>query len=167
MIVFFIGMSAVVANVIIQALAVIAVVKYLFGAVSRGGVGHSLVKDCIVLASVMLILFFGHMTQIALWAELFVHCWEFDSFYPAFYHSMVNFSSLGYGDIVMGPKWRVLGSIEAVCGILMFGISTAAFYTILRRIFRKRIAELMSTAGGNDKKSQNLREFFSDTGRRD
>lgn len=167
MIILFIGISAVVANVIIQALAVIAVVKYLFGAVARGGVGQILVKDCIVLASVMLILFFGHIAQITLWAEIFVFCREFDSFYPAFYHSMVNFSSLGYGDIIMGPRWRVLGSMEAVCGILMFGVSTAAFYTILRRIFRKRIADLMTTAGGDNKKSENLRKFFSDAGKRD
>jgi len=76
---------------------------------------------------------------------------------------MVNFSSLGYGDIVMSPRWRLLGSIEAVTGILMFGVSTATFYTIIRRIFRKRIADMMEAEGGDKKKSENLKKFFSDT----
>jgi hypothetical protein len=157
-----IGICAVVANVFIQAAAVILAVKYLFSAVSGGRVGESFIKDCIVLASVMLLLFCGHLVQIALWAELFFLCREFDDFYTSFYHSMVNFSSLGYGDIVMSARWRLLGSIEAVTGILMFGVSTAVFFTIIRRIFRKRIADMMSSEGSDDKKSENLKEFFSD-----
>ncbi len=158
-----IGISAVVANVFIQSITVILVVKYLFSAVSGGRVGESFIKDCIVLASVMLLLFFGHIVQIALWAELFFLCREFSDFYTSFYHSMVNFSSLGYGDIVMSPRWRLLGSIEAVTGILMFGVSTATFYTIIRRIFRKRIADMMDAEGNDKKKSENLKIFFSDT----
>jgi len=158
-----IGISAVVANVFIQSITVILVVKYLFSAVSGGRVGESFFKDCIVLASVMLLLFFGHLVQISLWAELFFLCREFSDFYTSFYHSMVNFSSLGYGDIVMSPRWRLLGSIEAVTGILMFGVSTATFYTIIRRIFRKRIADMMEAEGGDKKKSENLKKFFSDT----
>ena len=156
------GICAVVANVFTQAAAVILAVKYLFSAVSGGRVGESFIKDCIVLASVMLLLFCGHLVQIALWAELFFLCREFSDFYTSFYHSMVNFSSLGYGDIVMSEKWRLLGSIEAVTGILMFGVSTATFYTIIRRIFRKRIAGMMSAFDGDKSKSENLKNFFSD-----
>jgi hypothetical protein len=31
----------------------------------------------------------------------------------AFYHSAVNFTTLGYGDIVMPPGWRLLSPLEA------------------------------------------------------
>jgi hypothetical protein len=39
---------------------------------------------------------------------------------------------LGYGDIVMSEKRRLLGPIQAMNGVLMIGVSTAAFMTTLR-----------------------------------
>jgi len=56
---------------------------------------------------------------------LFVLIGEFEAFGTAFYHSAVNYPTLGYGDIVMSPTWKVLGPIEATAGLLMFGVSTA------------------------------------------
>ena len=50
---------------------------------------------------------------------------EFSDFSTAVYHSAVNFVTLGYGDIVMSERWRLLGPLEAINGILMFGVSTA------------------------------------------
>jgi len=158
-----IGVSAVIATVFIQSITVVLVLRYLFSVVSEGRVGGGFFKDATILSSLMVILFCGHLTQIALWAEIFVILGEFNTFYSSFYHSMVNFSSLGYGDIVMSEKWRLLGSLEAVNGILMFGISTAVFYAIIRRIFRKRIIEMVNSNSDDGKKSENLKSFFSDT----
>ena len=160
-----IGILAVIANIIIQTGSVILAVIYLLNSVSSGRVGEGYFKDSIILVSIMLILFFGHTLQIALWAELFVLSGEFSSFYNAFYHSIVNFSSLGYGDIVMSQKWRLLGSLEAVSGILMFGVSTAVFYAIIRRILRIRISEMLDSEVSeidDMKKAEKLKEFFSD-----
>ena len=60
-----------------------------------------------------------------IWAALFLLLGEFDDFSAALYHSAVNFATLGYGDIVMSERWRLLGPLEAANGILMFGVSTA------------------------------------------
>jgi protein-S-isoprenylcysteine O-methyltransferase Ste14 len=158
-----IGISAVIATVFIQSMTVVLVIRYLFSAVSTARIKQGLINNSIILSSIMLILFSGHLIQIAVWAEIFVVCGEFDEFYSAFYHSMVNFSSLGYGDIVMSDKWRLLGSLEAVNGILMFGISTAVFYTCIRRIFRKRIIEMINSHSENKLTSENVKNFFSDT----
>jgi ion channel len=54
---------------------------------------------------------------------------EFDTFAVAFYHSAVNYTTLGYGDIVMLSRWQLLGPQEAVSGTLAFGWSTAAIVT--------------------------------------
>jgi hypothetical protein len=85
----------------------------------------------------MLILVAGHVIQIAIWAILFRRLGEFDNFSFAFYHSAVNFTSLGYGDHVMSETWRVLGPLEAVDGILMFGLSAAVFFAVLTKIFSR------------------------------
>lgn len=137
-----IGILVVIVNVIIISITVIIVLRYLFNIESRGRIRKNLLEDIFNLSITMLILFFSHLIQIAIWGELFVLCGEFDEFSTAYYHSMVNFSSLGYGDIVMSKSWRLLGAIEAVNGILMFGVSTAVFFSILRYIFQGRVSDM-------------------------
>jgi len=85
-----------------------------------------------ILAGVMTLLMFGNLGQVAIWAGLFQFLGEFQSYETAFYHSAVNFSTLGYGDIVMSDQRKLLGPMQAINGVLMVGISTAAFMTTLR-----------------------------------
>ena len=70
-----------------------------------------------------------------------LHCFfgfgEFKEFATAFYHSAVNFSTLGYGDIVMSEKRRLLGALEAANGVLMFALTTGFLYTILNEILER------------------------------
>ena len=83
-------------------------------------------------------LFLGHLVQIGMWAIPFHLFGEFTDFQTAFYHSAVNYTSLGYGDIVMSKEWRILGALEAASGVLMFGVSTATFFAIMRHVFSLR-----------------------------
>jgi hypothetical protein len=57
----------------------------------------------------------------------------------AFYHSAVNFTTLGYGDIVMAPVWRLLGPLEAANGVLMFGLSASAMFALTNRLLELRL----------------------------
>jgi hypothetical protein len=86
----------------------------------------------------VMILLAGHLTQVAVWATVFVVAGEFETFALAFYHSAVNYTTLGYGDIVMSPRWRLLGPQEAASGILAFGWSTAEIVTVVIRLVRYR-----------------------------
>jgi hypothetical protein len=49
-----------------------------------------------------------------------------------FYFAFVNYTTLGYGDILPAPEWRMLGPITALNGILLFGWSTAVIFEVLR-----------------------------------
>ena len=82
-------------------------------------------QDILLLAAVMLLTLLGNFAQMIIWALLFLLLGEFDDFQTALYHSGVNFVTLGYGDIVMSERWRLLGPLEGANGILMFGVSTA------------------------------------------
>lgn len=96
-----------------------------------------------VLNAVMMLLMLGNLAQVALWALLFLLLGEFDVYQTAFYHSAVNFATLGYGDIVMSESRRILGPVQAMNGILMVGVTTAAFMTILRDALKHAARELM------------------------
>jgi hypothetical protein len=91
-----------------------------------------------LVAALMLL---AHLVNIALWAVLFWLCGEFAEFATAYYHSAVNYSSLGYGDIVMSARWRLLGPLETVDGIVMFGISTALIFALIMRLIERRMKE--------------------------
>ena len=91
----------------------------------------------ILITMVLLILVTGILGQIAAWALLFVWLQEFSQFSAAFYHSAVNFGSLGYGDIVMSERYRLLGALEAINGVLMIGVATAALMTVFKDAMQK------------------------------
>ncbi|MGF1642748.1 MAG: ion channel [Thiotrichales bacterium] len=97
----------------------------------------SIWSSLLVIKSVMMLLLLGNLAQIALWAGLFMMLGEFQQFDAAFYHSAVNFATLGYGDVVMSEKHKLLGPLEAVNGILMIGVSTAALMSAFQDSTRK------------------------------
>ena len=97
---------------------------------------RSLLRTMSLLVAVMLILVMGNLLQIVLWAVLFIHLGEFTVFAEAAYHSAVNFATLGYGDIVMSERHRLLGPMQAINGVLMVGVSTAVVMAALQDAMR-------------------------------
>ena len=93
----------------------------------------------------MLAMMAGNFVQIILWGSLFLWLGEFSELYDAVYHSAVNFSSLGYGDIVMTKKWRLLGPLEAVNGVLMLGMTAAALMVILQHLIKIQRNEIIAS----------------------
>jgi hypothetical protein len=98
--------------------------------------------EIFLLSTVMLLMLVSNMAQMVIWAVLFLLLGEFGDFATALYHSAVNFVTLGYGDIVMSARWRLLGPLEAVNGILMFGVSTAVMTAAVLDVVKHRTARL-------------------------
>jgi voltage-gated potassium channel len=74
-----------------------------------------------------------HLVQILLWAAFYrVRC--FRSWEASLYFSATSYSTVGYGDIVLPPVWRLLGPIEAIMGVLMCGISVSMLFAIATRL---------------------------------
>ena len=92
-----------------------------------------------VIQGVMFLLLVGNMIQIGVWAEIYVMLGEFSDFEESFYHSAVNFATLGYGDVVMSEKHKLLGPLQAVNGALMIGVSTGALMTAFQDVLKRMI----------------------------
>jgi len=99
----------------------------------------SLWSTLFVINGVMLLLVLGNIAQVAIWALLFRLLGEFPGFGEAVYHSAVNFATLGYGDIVMSNNHKFLGPIEAINGVIMIGVSTAALMAAFQDAMKKAI----------------------------
>ena len=53
----------------------------------------------------------------------------------AFYFSMVTYTTLGYGDLVLTGEWRTLASIQAANGVIIFGWTTALIFYFIQKIY--------------------------------
>jgi hypothetical protein len=136
------GVLLLVVNVTVQAVATAVIVRLAARLIRRGYAGHSFWRNVIIMQVVTLLLLASSLLQMTLWAVLFVACGEFRHFDTAFYFSAVNFTTLGYGDIVMSEAWRLLGPLEAVNGVLMFGLSASVLFAVLSRLMQQRLREL-------------------------
>jgi hypothetical protein len=96
-------------------------------------------KSVAIMIIVSLITAAAHWVEIALWAVVFLTCGEAVDFNQAFYCSAQNYTSLGYGDIHLSERWRLLGPLEAVNGLLLFGLSTAIMFSVLSNLIAKRL----------------------------
>lgn len=98
----------------------------------------SLLGGFVILSVTLFFLLVNALIQIGVWALVFVWVGQFEQYSDAFYHSAVNFATLGYGDVVMDAPWRMLGALEAISGILMLGLSTATLSTVFGQLLGVR-----------------------------
>jgi hypothetical protein len=76
-----------------------------------------------------------HTVEIWLYAALYHGVLtETRSFEEALYFSTTTFASIGYGDIVLSPRWRLISAIEGANGVILFAWSTAFLFTLTRRL---------------------------------
>lgn len=74
-----------------------------------------------------------HVAQILVWAA-FYRWMCFSAWGSAFYFSISSYSTVGYGDLVLPARWRSLGPVEAMTGILMCGLSVSLLFAIVTRL---------------------------------
>jgi len=95
----------------------------------------------------MIVLMLGNIVQIAFWALLYHAYGELKDFETAMYFSGVTFTSLGYGDVVLSERIRLLASLQAANGMMMFGITTSVFFAAVQHAIAKWTAAHRDRAG--------------------
>jgi hypothetical protein len=137
-----VGACAVLCTLLIHGLALVGTVNFFRHEKRLGRAGAGLWIDFSIVVVVMLLAFVAHLIDMALWAGLFLICGEFQEFGIAYYFSATNYTTLGYGDLIMSPAWKLLGPLEAADGALMFGVSTAMLFTVIVRLIQARFEDL-------------------------
>jgi hypothetical protein len=137
-----VGAGAVLCTIFIHALAVGAIVNFVRRQKRLGREGAGFWIDLSIVVSAISFAFVAHLLEIAVWAVLYVICGEFQEFGFAYYHSAVNYTTLGYGDVIMTPSWKLLGPLEAANGALMFGVSAAMIFAVIVRLIQAKFEDL-------------------------
>lgn len=91
-------------------------------------------KSHLIVSVFVLWMFVAHLIEIGAWAGLYRGLDLFDSMETAYYFSSVTYTTLGYGDIVPEVHWRLLATLEAANGFILFGWATALVFAVLREL---------------------------------
>jgi len=89
-----------------------------------------------LMAGLILILVIATLIEAGVWAGAYLLTGAISDFEPALYFSMATYTTLGFGDIVLTDDWRLLSSIEAANGIIMFAWSTGLIVIAIRQVSR-------------------------------
>ena len=129
---FLVGGGVSVANIAIHALVMTTVVRV---AHVRGGRGksHSALLLIAVMIPTVLILMMTHTLEVLVWSLAYSIADVASAGVDLVYFAFVNYTTLGYGDVLPVERWRLLGPMTAMNGVLLFGWSTALIFEVLRR----------------------------------
>jgi Ion channel len=127
-------------TIVIHGFALITVLHTVHREYLLGRAGIRFWRDVAIIAMVTQLALLAHLVEIAIWAAVLRLCGEFTRFAAAFYESAMNYTSLGYGDVVMSASWKLLGPLEAANGLLMFGVSTALIFAVVQRLVQSRFS---------------------------
>ncbi len=82
-----------------------------------------------------------HVAQTSLWAAFYYAQGLFSDFETSLYFSMVSFTTIGYGDVLLPRNWRLLGVIEGFSGVVLCGVSTGFIFAVINAMFQARLRQ--------------------------
>ncbi|UWQ30536.1 potassium channel family protein [Leisingera sp. M523] len=89
----------------------------------------------IMLVVAIFIILGSHTAQVWIWSAAFVLVGAIGDWNTSVYFSLATYTTLGYGDVVLGPALRIFAAFAAVTGLFGFGISTAFLVSAMGRLF--------------------------------
>ena len=80
-----------------------------------------------------------HVLEAFVWAAFYYGNQLFDDLETSLYFSLGTYTTIGYGDVVLPQRWRLLGAVEGISGVLLCGLSTAFIFAIVNALFKIRV----------------------------
>jgi len=103
---------------------------------SRARIHFSILMLIFILGIMLL-----HVGESSIWAAFYYTSGLFHDFETSLYFSLVSYTAIGYGDVVLPENWRLLGAIQGVSGVLLCGLSTAFIFAVMNAMFKARIGQ--------------------------
>jgi hypothetical protein len=91
----------------------------------------------LVMIPTVLVLMITHAAEIVVWSLAYGLVDATPPGADRVYFAFVNYTTLGYGDVVPIRRWNLLGPMTALNGVLLIGWSTAVIFEVLRRALER------------------------------
>ena len=129
---FLVGGAVSACNIVIHALIMTAVVRASQATAVKTASWPNLLLITVMVATIS-VLMAAHASEVMVWALAYDFVNAAPDGADLLYFAFVNYTTLGYGDVLPADRWRLLGPITAMNGVLLFGWSTAVIFEVLRR----------------------------------
>jgi hypothetical protein len=96
-------------------------------------------NSAFVLMGVFAALLSLHLVEDCTWAAFYNGHGLFGNYETALYFSLGTSTTIGYGDVLLPRNWRLLGTLEGVSAVLLYGLSTAFLFSVVNALFQFRI----------------------------
>jgi hypothetical protein len=126
------GLSLIALTMAVHGTGLVWVAVVLEGLRDRLTSRHALMKIVVFIVMVGLLLAALHVFEAGLWALAYWWVGALGSPGDAILYSVDTISTRGGSGLTVGPPWQLLGALEAVDGMLLFGISTAFIFAFMQ-----------------------------------
>lgn len=134
---FLIGGAISICNIMIHALVMTAVVRASQVTAAKVASRQNLLLIAVMAATVS-VLMVAHACEVIVWSLAYGLVDAAPANTDLLYFAFVNYTTLGYGDVVPVERWRLLGPMTAMNGVLLFGWSTAVIFEVLRKAMERK-----------------------------
>jgi len=131
---FAIGIATTLATIALHAAIMAAVGWAVHGTSLATQAARARLRLMLVMMATVSVLMLAHLAEIGMWGLLYAALDVVPNEIDAYYFAFVNYTTLGYGDVLPVAYWRLLGPMAAMDGILLFGWSSAVIFDVLRTI---------------------------------
>ena len=87
---------------------------------------------------IVLIIILATIFESLVWGYTFYYLGSLDKLGDALYFSLVTYTTLGYGDVILAGEYRLLAAVEAANGVIMLGWSTALVVGFIQKVYFAR-----------------------------
>jgi hypothetical protein len=129
-----VGFAVSLTNIAIHAVMMAVLVWTVHRASHLTRTAHPKLRLIVLMWATVSVLMIAHLIEVMVWGATYELLKAVPHGDESFYFAFVNYTTLGYGDIIPAARWRLLGPLTAMNGVLLFGWSTAVMYDTLRTI---------------------------------
>ena len=120
----------------LQCVGVAALIEWLRTATTKDLQRIGPIRSAVLVVKSTIAIVILHGLVILLWASFYrLKC--FSSWELAFYFSSSSYATVGYGDVTLPARWRLLGPLESMAGVLMCGISVCILFATVTRLLER------------------------------
>lgn len=131
------GMGVSLINIAVHAAAMTVLVRALRTRLVMSFHRSAMVRLVVIMVTAVAVLMIAHMIEIANWAMLYQAVGVLPPGSDDFSFAFVNYTTLGYGNVLPEPRWNLIGPMTAMNGVLLFGWSTAVLFQVLAVTYRE------------------------------
>jgi hypothetical protein len=142
---------------VIHVVVIVLFAQFLWLRISTLETLTNLTQQAFVLVLVFAVVIGLSLIETGIWAAFYYYRDLFSNFETALYFSLGTYSTIGYGDVVLPQRWRLLGGIEGISGVLLCGLSGAFVFAVLNVLFQSRVQSLSRRAASSLSKLTGLR----------